>query len=599
MNQSTTSGACVGIGREALYTLSTGANHIAIGRGALYSVSTASDNTAIGYYAGNALTAGTNTAIGFSAMRKATTAVNTVAIGSDSLANAILTGAGNTAVGTATLYATTSGANNTCVGFNAGNGVTTGSDNMYLGYNSGSNVALAASTKNIHIGYVGTGAESNTIRLGNATDHTATHLVGTVTMVGLAGTGARPIVANADGSLAAVTSVPASIADGAVTDVMLASAPDTTATLSTLVKRDTNAKIAAVSFVVSPTAGTIFETAAGLALMQYSAGNNTISFGDSAGNTDATKSVLAGYQAGKYALGSMNCAFGYESMLGVTGGASTGSNNSAYGQLSLRAITSGFGNVAIGNSSMESATEALSCVGIGNCALGSLTTGDSHIAIGDHALYKAVTSNYNVAVGHSALYNSTGSNNTAIGFNSLTGVLSGSSNIAVGYNSGSALAGTESGNILIGSVGVATEGYTIRIGSTTQTAMYVSTGIYGSSVGATNTALYMDDTGKVGPLASSARYKANITPMEDTSYVHRLRPVNFTYKADPTARKQYGFIAEEVAEVNPLFVRFNDAGQPEGLNETPLLMAMMGEMLAMKKEMVAMRAEIAALRGTG
>ena len=89
---------------------------------------------------------------------------------------------------------------------------------------------------------------------------------------------------------------------------------------------------------------------------------------------------------------------------------------------------------------------------------------------------------------------------------------------------------------------------------------------YSAAVGATNRAMYIDNTGKIGYLSSSERYKHDITDMEDISWLYDLNPVNYVYNSDPLNIKQYGLIAEDVVKVNPLFVSFNDQGQPETVN---------------------------------
>ena len=57
---------------------------------------------------------------------------------------------------------------------------------------------------------------------------------------------------------------------------------------------------------------------------------------------------------------------------------------------------------------------------------------------------------------------------------------------------------------------------------------------------------------------SSKYYKENITDMEDVSWLYKLRPVNFSLKADPDKSKAYGLIAEEVVNVAPEFVFYKD-----------------------------------------
>jgi hypothetical protein len=64
--------------------------------------------------------------------------------------------------------------------------------------------------------------------------------------------------------------------------------------------------------------------------------------------------------------------------------------------------------------------------------------------------------------------------------------------------------------------------------------------------------------------------------MSDTSAVLRLRPVTFRYKKDldPQGVRQYGLVAEEVAEVFPDLVNYDAEGRPDGIRYnflTPIL----------------------------
>ena len=70
----------------------------------------------------------------------------------------------------------------------------------------------------------------------------------------------------------------------------------------------------------------------------------------------------------------------------------------------------------------------------------------------------------------------------------------------------------------------------------------------------------VSDTGQLGTVASSERFKKDIATMDRASEaILSLRPVTFHYKSDTKGRPQFGLIAEEVAKVNPdLVVRDKD-----------------------------------------
>jgi hypothetical protein len=67
---------------------------------------------------------------------------------------------------------------------------------------------------------------------------------------------------------------------------------------------------------------------------------------------------------------------------------------------------------------------------------------------------------------------------------------------------------------------------------------------------------------------SSIRYKTNVeslTPALDK--VLQLRPVYYT-KIGGTGSTEIGLIAEEVAEIYPELIKYDDAGQVDGINYT-------------------------------
>ena len=233
-------------------------------------------------------------------------------------------------------------------------------------------------------------------------------------------------------------------------------------------------------------------------------------------------------------------------------------------------VGSGSGNVAligVGNSGFGAGTLTATTSGsynqaVGEGALANNTTGGTNSAFGVWALYSNQTGGRNIAVGYQALYhNQTGDGNIAIGQNALL-YSTGSHNVAVGQYAGLAITGND--NIDIAHSGLAGESGTIRIGGTNQTATYIA-GIYGAT-NAGGAAVYVDSNGQLGTLTSSRRYKEQIAGMAGESDVlMRLRPVSFFYRPDldSTHTRQYGLVAEEVAEVAPELVLNNEDGKPQ------------------------------------
>jgi hypothetical protein len=64
--------------------------------------------------------------------------------------------------------------------------------------------------------------------------------------------------------------------------------------------------------------------------------------------------------------------------------------------------------------------------------------------------------------------------------------------------------------------------------------------------------------------SSSLRYKTNLQPFpEGLNLIKKLRPISFNWKSG--GAPDVGFGAEDVANVNPLFVTYNDTGDVEGV----------------------------------
>ena len=186
-------------------------------------------------------------------------------------------------------------------------------------------------------------------------------------------------------------------------------------------------------------------------------------------------------------------------------------------------------------------------------ALQSNTNGSHNTANGFHALFVNTGGGQNTANGVNALQSNTGgSANTAVGFQSLRNNPTGNLNIALGFNAGSNLTSGDN-NIYIGSLGVATESDTIRIGASgVQTSAFIR-GIRGVTTGNSDAVpVLIDSAGQLGTTSSSRRFKKEIKPMDSASEaILALKPVTFHYKSDKTGTPQFGLIAEEVAEVNP------------------------------------------------
>ena len=130
---------------------------------------------------------------------------------------------------------------------------------------------------------------------------------------------------------------------------------------------------------------------------------------------------------------------------------------------------------------------------------------------------------------------------------------------------------------------MAAESNTIRIGTQgTQTATFIA-GIFGSS--ASGGAVEVSNTGKLGMVLSSARYKRDIHDMGNASdALMKLRPVTFRYKDDPQGIKQYGLVAEEVGKLYPELVIRDTAGKVQSIRYLMLTSMLLNELQKQTRE---------------
>jgi hypothetical protein len=276
--------------------------------------------------------------------------------------------------------------------------------------------------------------------------------------------------------------------------------------------------------------------------------------------SDTTGSFNTALGAGTLlaSTGDQNTATGAGALLSNT----TGNFNTANGALALFSDTTGFQNTAIGGQALSNNIAGGLNTAVGFRALLNNLAFDN-TAVGDDALSSNTMGGDNTAVGSGALAsNQTGNINTAVGFQALLNN-TGTDNIAIGYKAGQHLtAGLY--NIDIGNDGLAAESGIIRIGdSNFQTATYIA-GISGQTASG-GIAVYVNTDGKLGTATSSARFKDEIKPMDNTSEtILALKPVTFRYKKEIDSKRipQFGLVAEEVEKVNPDLVARDRDGKP-------------------------------------
>jgi hypothetical protein len=364
----------------------------------------------------------------------------------------------------------------------------------------------------------------------------------------------------------------------------------------------------------------VHTTGTGNLFVGFGAGNISTSGvgGNSAIGTHSLYSNTTGADntaAGAYALlsntsGSNNSAFGFVALRDNT----SGSNNSAVGMAALASNTTGFSNSAFGFTALGFNTTAKHNSAFGYGALRYNTTGAYNSAFGGSALRgDLLTSGFsNSAFGYSALRNNTaGGSNAAFGNSALENNSTGSSNIAVGYKAGYNQT-TGNDNIYLANTGVAAESNTIRIGcpaglcatgASPHDRAFIA-GIRGVTTAAADAiAVLIDSNGQLGTVSSSRSVKKDIRDMGDaTDRLLDLRPVTFRYKQGQTlpggreVPPEYGLIAEEVAEVFPDLVVYDEAGKPFTVKYHELAPMLLNEMKKQQRTIEAQREDAQAQR---
>ena len=223
-----------------------------------------------------------------------------------------------------------------------------------------------------------------------------------------------------------------------------------------------------------------------------------------------------------------------------------GSENNAFGDLTLTANTSGYANTAIGAQ-----------------ALIANTTGYFNIGLGPYVLQNNLTGIKNVAIGKSSLSLAVSSNNTGVGTDSLGSVTTGSNNVGIGLEAGNdpvVYLTTQSNYVVIGNDSTANAN--IKVAWT---------------------------------VTSDARDKMNFTDVpHGLDFVTKLKPTSYQFKTKrdefiPNGRVRYGFLAQDILELegtNPVIIDNNDLNNLK-YNETSMIPILVKAIQELKLEFEA------------
>jgi hypothetical protein len=356
--------------------------------------------------------------------------------------------------------------------------------------------------------------------------------------------------------------------------------------------------------------------------LKNTTGSSNIFIGELTGsdNLYGYNNVFLGYNAGKSNIGTTYSDQGSNNVyIGTNSGkvSTLGVSNTFVGSNSGAAVTSGVSNTFIGssaglkslncsdntfigvNAGKDNTTGAANVV-IGKDAGTSLSTGSRNILIGNSAGNTIFYANDNILIGNSAGRLIRNTQNTIIGHNAGYSLQYSSGNVMLGYMAGYSetgdnklyienssstvpLIGGDFANNRVG-INIMPTTHTLEVGGTMRVTGALNFLDPYSRTITSPRYLYVNAAGEIGGISSSLKYKENVFNLEDISWLFDLRPVTYNYKNTSVAEIQYGLIAEEVDNINPLLVIYGSDNKPDGLMYERLVVPMLKALQEQKKQ---------------
>jgi hypothetical protein len=262
----------------------------------------------------------------------------------------------------------------------------------------------------------------------------------------------------------------------------------------------------------------------------------------------------------------------------------SGANGTTFLGFAGNSTSTGTDNTGAGAGALSSNTTGSGEVAFGQGALVSNTSGSDNAAFGTNALFTDATGSFNTAIGVDALFSSTGSSLTCLGFNCTAAGRHIHNATAIG-----ARAMVSASNALVlGSVaGVngATATVRVGIGTTSPTNLLTLGQGAGPSISDGWTTY------------SSRRWKTNIQPLHDAlGMVELLQGVSYELK--DSGKREIGVIAEEVGEVVPEVVSYEENGKDAlGVDYSRLTALLIEAVKQQQQQIKTQQQQIARLNG--
>jgi len=209
--------------------------------------------------------------------------------------------------------------------------------------------------------------------------------------------------------------------------------------------------------------------------------------------------------------------------------------------------------------------------------------------MGNSALITNTVNSGNTGIGSNALLNADATHNTAIGFDAGSSITTGSYNTFLGAAVDSN-AGARTGAIAIG-----VDSAAVAASAITDNGLFFHKSLAVVVATAVN---YNATTGAMGPVVSSRRFKDNIQALElDSSKVFDLRPVSYDWNLPQLKghMRDFGLIAEEVAEIFPELVPRDAGGLPCSVNYDRISVLLLEELRKVRDVVAAQASKITEL----
>jgi Chaperone of endosialidase len=309
-----------------------------------------------------------------------------------------------------------------------------------------------------------------------------------------------------------------------------------------------------------------------------SGGAFTISGGSNLNSTGSGSTIVVNLDNTVSISGSMTAGTGFTATTGnvaISNGNLTMPNTNAAGTQGVItkggtrwASNYGTNNTFVGQGSGNTTLTTGSAIennGFGYSVLDALTTGQSNSGFGKNTLTACTSGDNNSSFGNAGLLVlTTGSRNSTLGREAGVQLVTGSDNLLLGYEAGRNYTGSESSNIMLANNGTVGDNTTIRIGATaTHTECHIA-GIAGVTVSSSAAVLINTSNGQLGTIVSARKYKYDINPIGKSSVnLLDLEPVQFRYINDEAKELHYGLIADDVMNLYPDLVIYNDKHEPE------------------------------------